>query len=279
MEYLSPGSLAEAVEMLAGGRHTVLAGGTDFFPARAGRPSTEPVVDITRVGELRGIACHEDHFRIGALTSWAEIAASDLPRGFDGLRTAAGRVGSIQVQNAGTVGGNLCNASPAADGVPPLLALDASIELSSASGRRIVLLEDFIVGYRQTDLQPGELLTAVLVPRQFEHAASAFEKLGSRRYLVISIAMVAVLVAIDPGRRVTAARVAIGACSPVAQRARALEADLVGRMVDEPLEDLVTTDHLSMLSPIDDIRASASYRRHAALMLTRRTLQACLEQQ
>ena len=274
-EFLVPAGLSQALEILAEGRHTLLAGGTDFYPARVGRPLNEPVIDITGIDELRGITRDGDLRRIGALTTWSEVIAADLPRSFDGLKMAAARVGGVQIQNAGTIGGNLCNASPAADGVPPLLALDASVELASASGTRVIPLEEFLVGYRETGLRPGELVAAVLVPSALEGATSDFLKLGARKYLVISIVMVAVVIALDSEGRVEQARVAVGACSPVAQRARRVESELVGRRGD--LAALVSPEHLSMLSPIDDIRAGAADRLDAALELVRRSIMNCVQ--
>ena len=273
MDYLVPIDLEDAIEMRSGGL-TVLAGGTDVYPAHVGRPMG-PVVDISGLSELRGIAETTEGYRIGALTRWADVVAASLPSGFDGLRAAAREVGSVQVQAAGTVGGNLCNASPAADGVPPLLTLDASVELASVSGTRVLALEEFITGYRQTALAPDELLTAVLIQHTMTEARAAFSKLGLRRYLVISIVMVAATMAVDGDGHIQRARVAVGACSPVAQRLPDLEASLVGRLVGEDLGALALPEHLSTLAPIDDVRASADYRRDAALTLVRRTLASC----
>ncbi len=275
VNYLVPDDVAAAVEMKAGGS-TVLAGGTDLYPAHVGRPMPSSVVDIGDLAELRGVSEGADAYRIGALTCWADVAAADLPPCFDGLRAAAREVGGVQVQHAGTVGGNLCNASPAADGVPPLLALDASVELTSPVGTRVLRLEEFHTGYRETALRSDELLTAVLVPRGLEGARSCFLKLGLRRYLVISVVMVAAVVAVGPDHRIAEARIAVGACSPVARRLRSLEADLVGRS-DEDLGDVATLEHLASLSPIDDVRGTADYRRRAALTLVRRALERCEE--
>ena len=274
-EFLAPTGLNRALEILAEGRHTVLAGGTDFYPARVGRPLNEPVIDISGIDELRGISRAGDLRRIGASTTWSEIIAADLPRSFDGLKMAAAQVGGVQIQNAGTIGGNLCNASPAADGVPPLLTLDASVELASAAGTRVIPLEEFLVGYRETALRPGELVAAVLVPSALEGTTSDILKLGARKYLVISIVMVAVVIALDKEGRVEQARVAVGACSPVAQRVSQLESELVGRRGD--LAALVSPEHLSMLSPIDDIRAGAADRLDAALQLVRRAIMNCVQ--
>ncbi|HEX7247622.1 MAG TPA: FAD binding domain-containing protein, partial [Actinomycetota bacterium] len=173
-----------------------------------------------------------------------------------------------------TVGGNLCNASPAADGVPPLLTLDASVELMSTRGSRRLPLESFLTGYRETALREDELLTAVLVPRGIEGSRSAFAKLGLRRYLVISVVMVAVVVAIDGEGLVGEARIAVGACSPVARRLRSLESHLQGRRIDS-VGPAAIAEHLSALTPIDDVRATADYRRHAAAVLVRRALARC----
>jgi len=274
VDYLVPDDVATAVRMKAGAA-TVLAGGTDVYPSHVGRMIAGPVLDVSNLSELRGFTRTPDHHLIGALTRWADVAAAGLPAGFDGLRAAAREVGSVQVQQAGTVGGNLCNASPAADGIPPLLALDASVELTSPAGVRVLGLEEFLTGYRETALRTDELLTAVLVPRRLEASRSVFLKLGLRRYLVISIVMVAAAVCAGPDGRVAEARIAVGACSPVARRLLALEADLAGRSMDEDLGAVATHEHLSALSPIDDVRATAAYRREAALRLVRRALTRC----
>ena len=271
MEYLVPTDLAEAARMKAGGA-TVLAGGTDVYPAHVGRPFARPLMDIGGLEPLRGISPSPEGYRIGALTTWAEIRDAALPSGFDGLRAAAREVGSVQVQAAATIGGNLCNASPAADGVPPLLALDASVELASAAGTRVLPLERFITAYRRTALEPDELLVAVLVPRRSAIARSAFGKLGLRRYLVISIVMAAATIAVGDDGRIELARIAVGACSPVAVRLRELEAGLEGRSADEDLGGLVRPEHLSGLAPIDDVRATAAYRRDAARTIVGRVL-------
>ena len=187
----------------------------------------------------------------------------------------AGReVGGAQIQNRGTLVGNICNASPAADGVPALLALDAAVELWNAAGSRILPLGEFLLGNRRTARRADEIVTAILIPKRSPAARSTFRKLGARRYLVISIAMVAVLIDSDAVGRITHARVAVGACSEVAQRLPELEAEIVGHAADAPLDELVIDGMLSGLSPIEDVRGSADYRRQAALVLVRRALSA-----
>ena len=262
--------------VLAAGEARILSGGTDFYPALGDRVVRGPVVDVSGLGELRGVSSDAGWFRIGGLTTWSEIIRTPLPRCFGALKGAAREVGGVQIQNRGTVAGNLCNASPAADGVPPLLALDAEVELVSMVGVRRMPLADFIVGSRKTQRKADELLTVVLVPHALENAASTFLKLGARRYLVISISMVAVVVQVRNGR-VLQARVAVGSCSAVARRLRALEADLVGASVRDGLGRLVRPEHLALLSPIDDVRATAEYRMDASLRLVQRALNSCAE--
>src|SRR5580692_2894638 len=217
--YLRPSRLEDALTALAR-PHVVLAGGTDFYPARVGRAIDENVLDISGIPALRGISAGPTGWRLGATTTWSELIETPLPPLFDALKQAAREVGGRQIQNAGTIAGNLCNASPAADGVPPLLALDAEVELVSNVGVRRLPLADFIVGNRKTQRKADELLAAVLVPRALENAASTFVKLGARRYLVISISMVAVVVKLSDEervdeRKVLEARVAVGSCSAV----------------------------------------------------------------
>lgn len=274
--YLKPKTLDQAVSLLTSGGGQVLAGGTDFYPALGERLPQGRVIDITSLREIRGILVGSGEIRIGGLTTWTEVIRTPLPRCFDALKAAAREVGSVQIQNRGTVAGNLCNASPAADGVPPLLALDAEIELTSSAGTRRVPLSQFITGNRKTVRRPDEILAAVVVPRRMENAPSAFLKLGARRYLVISISMVAAVVLPDASGYVAEAHVAVGSCSAVAQRLSNLEQDLVGRPARSGIGAAVIGEHVSALTPIDDVRATAEYRHEASMTLVRRALEACV---
>jgi CO/xanthine dehydrogenase FAD-binding subunit len=269
--YLRPRRLEEALTALAR-PHAVLAGGTDFYPARVGRAIDEDVLDIGAIPALRGITADRTGWRLGATATWSELLEAELPALFDGLKQAAREVGGRQIQNAGTLAGNLCNASPAADGVPCLLALDAEIEIAGPAAHRRMPLREFITGPRRTALAPGELVVAIHVPRPRHDARSAFLKLGARRYLVISIAMAAATLESAEGR-VVSARIAVGACSPVAERLPALEAALVGAPLDARLADRVDAAHLAPLSPIDDVRGSAGYRSDVVVTLLRRLLE------
>ena len=272
--YLRPRTLEEATQALASGGQ-VLAGGTDFFVALGDRPSTGTIVDISTLPDIRGISTEKDCFRIGGATTWYEVAAAQLPPCFDALKAAAQEIGGIQIQNRGTVAGNLCNASPAADSVPPLLILDAEVDLVSVEGTRRLRLEDFLVGNRKTRRRSDEILASILIPRGVDQSASSFVKLGARRYLVISIAMAAALLVDDGSGRVRDARIAVGACSVTAQRLPELEKELLGEPICAGIASRVKPSHLSPLRPIDDVRATAAYRRDASLTLVRRCLEQC----
>ena len=265
MTYHQPTSVKDAVAILQGGGVEVIAGGTDWYPSRGNRPVTADILDITRVDGLRGLCQAADGWWIGAATTWTDLLRAPLPPDFDGLKAAAREVGSIQIQNAGTAAGNLCNAAPAADGVPPLLVLDAQVELMSAGGQRRMPLTDFLTGVRRTARAPGELMTGLWIPKTALGGQSGFTKLGARRYLVISVAMVAVWLRLD-GDVIAEARVAVGACSPVAQRLTAMEAALTGCPVADYAARL-SPGQLAPLSPITDVRADASYRSDAVLTL------------
>ena len=273
--YIRPKTISEAIHALTESGGTVLSGGTDFFPALGDRPCTRPVVDISAIGELKGIHVGAERIEIGGRTTWSEILAKELPCGFDALKAAAREIGGAQIQNVGTIAGNLCNASPAADSVPPLLALDAEVTLVSSAGTRTVLLSDFIVGNRMTVRKPGEILTRVSIPRRLENCVSTFLKLGARRYLVISIAMVAVNLLLDESSRIQDARIAVGACSVKALRIIELENALAGEILRPGVSGAVKTIHMERLAPIDDVRATAEYRTDAAQTLVVRALEDC----
>src|SRR5271169_184981 len=273
--YARPSDLNDALGLLAEGDARVMAGATDIFPGAGESPLQGNYVDVTNIAALRGVRLQGESVRIGATTTWSEIVAADLPPAFDALKVAARDVGAVQIQNRGTIAGNLCNASPAADGVPPLLILDAEVELASRRGTRRLALDVFVNGARSTLLAPGEVMTAIVTPLPASTMRSAFFKLGARRYLVISIVMVAVALDVVEGI-VRDARIAIGACSVVAQRMREAERLLIGAPASPDLGDAMEAGDLEALSPIDDVRATAAYRRAAALSLVRRGLEACV---
>ncbi len=253
-----PTNLSDALDILCTPDCTVVSGGTDYFPALKQGPGNTVILSLTKVSELYGLRIEKHGIRFGAGLTWSQMIKADLPPAFDALKLAGKEVGSIQIQNTATLAGNLCNASPAADGVPALLALDAEVELQSAArGLRKIALKDFLKGVRQTDRQADEILTSIFVPHPPKGMCSIFSKLGSRTYLVISICMTALNIVLDKEGCVRTLRVAVGACSPVAQRLGALEEEAI----NQHWRDIkIREEHLAQLTPIDDVRASAGYR-------------------
>nr|HMQ58279.1 FAD binding domain-containing protein [Rhizobiaceae bacterium] len=279
MHYFRPRTIDEALVVLGECRPKILAGGTDFWPALRDRPVRGPVLDITAIDAMRGISRNGRAWRIGALATWTDLRHADLPQAFDALKQAAREVGSVQIQNRATIAGNLCNASPAADGVPALLILDATVVMASATGERRMPLGEFVLGNRRTALAPDEIVTAIEVPESATSGASVFAKLGARKYLVISIASVAVRLACGADGSVDHAAVAVGACSEAPQRLTHLETELRGQVVEQLAERrfVVSPDHLAGLSPIDDVRAPAGYRIDAAAAMVSRALAAAAQ--
>lgn len=276
IRYAKPDTLDEALTLLSEARWQILAGGTDFYPALGNRPISGNILDINALEALRGIAETATHVVIGARTTWTDIVRHPLPAAFDVLKQAAREVGSAQVQNVASVAGNLCNASPAADGVPALMVFDAEVELRSSAGSRILPLDKFILGNRRIALQPGEMVTAIRIPKASVAGSSSFQKLGARRYLVISIAMVACRVVVGKGGGIEKAAIAVGSCSAVAARLFALEAALVGTGPGRDLRHILESADFGELSPIDDVRGSAGYRRSAAREIVLRALDTAL---
>jgi CO/xanthine dehydrogenase FAD-binding subunit len=272
--YERPATIGEATRLLAAGGWRVLAGGTDLYPAHVGRAIASPLLDVTAVAELRGIRRTASGWSIGAATTWTDLLRADLPARFDALKQAAREIGGVQIQNAATVAGNLCNASPAADGIPVLMAMDAVVVLHSARAERRVPATEFVQGNRRTAGRPDELVVALEIPEPAPGARSAFVKLGARRYLVISISMVAVVVDLDDAAGVARAAIAVGSCAARAQRLPRLEQRLAGRALDGLAATEIEADDLTPLAPIDDVRASAGYRVDATASLLRRALRA-----
>jgi xanthine dehydrogenase small subunit len=278
--YFRPATLDEALAIRAAHDVEIIAGGTDVYPNKAtragwGRMAHKDVLDITAIPGLDRIEETDAHWRIGALVTWTDLIRAALPPLFDGLKAAAKEIGGEQIQNRATLAGNLCTASPAGDGIPNLIALDAEIEIASARGTRIEPVEHFLDGYRHTTCAADEIVTALRIPKR--GGRSAFLKLGARRYLVISIVMAAGVIETDADGVIAHARVVVGACSPVARRLRPLEERLLGHRRTPALAALVRPEDFAELAPLDDVRASAAYRRAAAEALTRDLLSGLVE--
>jgi len=273
--FLRPRTIPEALAALEGTPGLrIVAGGTDVYPALGDAVSRASLMDIAGIDALHGVSLSAAGLRIGALATWADVQRAGLPPGFGALVQAGREVGSPQIQNAGTVVGNICNASPAADGTVALLALDGTVEIVGPRGARFLPLGAFVTGVRRVALEAGEFVVAVHVPAPC--GRSTFLKLGARRYLVISIAMVAALVDRGDDGRIRSAAVAVGACSPVAQRLPALEARLVGLRRGD-IAGAIRPEDTAGLAPISDVRADAAYRAAAVPVLLRRCLERALE--
>jgi len=267
--YFRPDNLEDALSALSKHSRVVLAGGTDIFPANVGKPIMDNVLDLTGIKELRKIQQTDEGFQLGALTTWTDILESQLPSAFDGLKQAAKTIGGVQTQNAGTLCGNICNASPAADSVPNLLALEAEVKLQSVRETRMLPLEEFILGNRKIAKKEDELISGIFIPHPAAKARSNFEKLGSRAYLVISIVMVGVVAELNEQDEILNLKIAVGACSPVAQRLKLLEQEAVGQKLKSVK---IVPAHFESLEPIDDIRATASYRKEIIPELLKRAI-------
>ena len=271
MTHLLPTTLAEALQLHQRGLTTVICGGTDCYAGAVEKPARHAWLDISRIEALRGISFEPGRTVIGAATPWTQIAAhAGLP---PALREAAQVVGSRLIQNRATIGGNVCQASPVADGVPPLVALDAQVELADAGGTSRLPLAEFLLGRRRTRLRAGQLLTRVIFATPTPGAMSAFEKFANRSGSAISVVSVAVAVRWSDTSRPSDARVVIGGASEVPTRAVAIEALLRraerGRLA-ECVDDGDGGAFGGALSPIDDLRASASFRHRLARAMVRR---------
>lgn len=268
MPYLRPASVEQALAALASDPGLrVVAGGTDVYPALAEAAPRTPMLDLSAL-PLRGITRDAGGWRFGALTTWTDIARADLPGPMHGLQQAAVEVGSPQIQNAGTIAGNIVNASPAADGTVALLALGAEVEVAGPNPRRVPLA-DFVLGPRKVALAPGELVTAIHIPDPGD-GVGGFLKLGARKYLVISIAMVAATLRLENGVIVQAG-IAVGSCSPVARRLTGLEDRLQGVPLAQAAAK-VRPEDAAGLAPISDVRADAAYRAESVPVLVSRLL-------
>jgi len=266
--------LSHLLELLAQNAEArIVAGATDFIPfVRAGRWLPRLAVDISRLEELRYLREADGWVEIGALTTHAELVSSPLlRRRAPVLAEAAGRVADPQVRARGTLGGNLCTASPAADTAPALLVLNAEVMLLSQAGERRLPLDAFLVGPGETALAPGEVLAGVRFPIPPAGAGMAFLKLGRRKAMAISVANAAALL-VRQDERIGQARLALGAVAPTPVRCPAAEKLLMGKRPDEALFAAAAERVLETIRPISDVRASAEYRRVVAVTLARRAL-------
>lgn len=281
-ELLQPRSLQEALEIKKeyGDRAKVLAGGTDLLVLLKDRKlKAEVVMSLGKVSELNFVRSEgEGEVTLGSLVSHRDVATSRMiQQRFPDLAEACSQVGAAQIQNLGTVGGNLCNASPAADAAPPLLLMDALLTLASTRGERRVSIHDFFLGPRHTVLEPDEVLKEIFIPQSSGRRGATYLKLGRREAMEIAIVGVGVAIHLNGSDNlVSECRVAMGSVAPTPVRARAAEEILSNREVTNELIDEVAEVAAEAARPISDIRASAEYRLDMIRVLCRRATSVAL---
>lgn len=280
-DYKSPTSLEEAFRLLdeRGEQAHLLAGGTDLAVGiRYGTIRPGVVIDLKQIPELApAIRRTDEGFTIGANTVMTDLEEDDRIReGFPGLVEAAEVIGSVQIRNRATLVGNLCNASPAADTPPVLMALDASVRIAGRSGSRRLSIDEFLVGYRQTALRRDEVVTAVQIPEAGSRSGTAFLKLGVRRAMEISIVCVGARIDLAEDGTIESAGIGVGSVAPQTVRLTRAEEMLVRERPDPELLAAAGSSAIEACSPIDDLRGSAEYRRAMVPVLVRRALSAAL---
>ncbi|MEE8354455.1 MAG: xanthine dehydrogenase family protein subunit M [Candidatus Bathyarchaeia archaeon] len=269
-----PASLGEALELMASLESVKpIAGGTDLLPLMRDRAiAVDEIVDIQGLQELKGITIEDGGLRIGALTTLTEIMESPLvAEKAPVLREAVGHIGSVQTRNQGTLAGNLCNASPAADTPPALMVLGAQASIASTRGARKVPVEELFAGPKRNSLGKGELVTEIIIPELPPGSGAAFEKLGRRKGNTLAVVNAAAYIAMD-GKKCVDARIALGAIAATPIRLPAVEATYKGReLTPEAIEESSRACY-ALVSPVDDVRASAEYRREMACVLVKRAI-------
>lgn len=280
-EFFSPVSLAEALDLLEryGAKAKLIAGGTDLLVQMKSKLVTpEVLISLAKIPQLAGIGQNGKGIKIGALVKHAQIENTPLIREKWGLLCSAARkVGSPQIRNWGTIGGNLSNASPAADTAPPLLVLGAEVNLASKKGERRLPLESFFTGPGSTALAPGEILKEIIVPEIPSASVWTYLKLGRRKSVDLAIASAAVLLTLEPQTKICRrARLALGAVAPTAIRAKETERFLEGKTLDEKTIQETGQKAREECRPISDIRAAAEYRREMVKILVERAVKKSL---
>jgi CO/xanthine dehydrogenase FAD-binding subunit len=261
----TPSHLSEAYEILSshGSGVKVLAGGTDLMVLyNSGLPMPKEVLNIWRLDELRGIEEDAGHLKFGALCTFTQIINDGrVKRYAPALIDAARTIGAIQIQNRGTLGGNIVNGSPAGDSLPVLAAFDAELELGSTRGVRRVPFNEFYTGYRQTVLAPDELVLSILLPKQQDGERARFYKVGTRAAQAISKVVMSVRAGIDAEKKINSIAIGLGSVAPTIIRARETESAITGRVIDEELIGRARRSLMAEVKPISDIRSTERYRR------------------
>jgi CO/xanthine dehydrogenase FAD-binding subunit len=277
-EFHSPKSLNEVYDFLEKKGGKLIAGGTDVIPQMAnGRFQAAMLIDLSSLEELSFIKKEDDVIHIGALTKYSSLINSDLLQATAPVLVEAARtVGAVQTQNRGTIAGNIGNASPAGDLLPPLLVLNAVVTLTNREGVRQVPLSKFLLGPGKTDLSQGEIIYQISFKKPDPETRSSFIKFGNRQAMAISVVSTAVLLKVDLSEKVEDIRIALGAVAPTPIRCRRAENVLRGKKMTAALIEETAALAAEESSPISDVRASANFRRHAAQVLVQRGLHNCL---
>jgi carbon-monoxide dehydrogenase medium subunit len=276
-----PKSRLELSQMLSEPSAQLLAGGTDILPRLRKKEGNTSIslIDVSQLNDLNYVREREGQIQIGALTTHSNIISSQLLLQYaPALAEACESIGSIQTRNRGTLGGNLCNASPAADSAPPLLCLDAAVTISNPSEQRQVSLTEFFIGPGKTCLQQGEFLDHITFVIPQIHTGSSFMKLGRRKGMAIAVVSTSVLIHLDQLGKIDHARVAFGSVAPTPIRSYHAESILTGKTPSAQLFSDAARAMLLDINPIDDLRASREYRLHSASVLFQRALQTACHQ-
>ncbi len=281
INYEAPTTLDQAIRILKthGENARPFCGGTDIIiQLRAGVRRTEHLVDVKKIKELQALSFNaKKGLRLGAAVPCFEISQSDvMRRHYPGLTEAANLIGSLQIQNRASVGGNLCNGSPAADTTPALIALGARARIAGPKGEREVPVEAFVVSPGRTVLKPGELLVELLVPAPAPHSSDAYLRFIPRNEMDIAVVGVGAALTLD-GDKVKAARIALGAVAPTPILASKAAAAIIGMKLDDAALEAAGRAASAACSPIDDMRGTAEFRLHIAAVLTRRVLSIAAE--
>ncbi|MSP67505.1 MAG: xanthine dehydrogenase family protein subunit M [Alphaproteobacteria bacterium] len=281
MRYEAPETVDKAVALLAsmGRKARVLAGGTDLLvQLRAGVVEPEMMIDIKKIAELRSIAREAGGFRIGAAVAGAEIREhADLRKAWPGICEAANLIGSTQIQGRASMGGNLCNASPAADSVPALIAAGAKVTVVGPAGRREVPVESIATGPGKTSLADGEFVVSFLLPPRPAHASDAYLRFIPRTEMDIAVVGAGVNVTLDAKGVVSAARVSLGAVAPTALVVEDAAKALIGTKGEAAALDALAKAASAACRPIDDKRGTKEFRIQVAGVIARRTAAKALE--
>lgn len=277
-QYHSPESLDEALSLLAELENaTPVIGGTDLMIAmRNGVSIPDHIVDLNKISELNYVKEEDGIIMIGATATHAEVANSPIAAKIPSLVDSVSRIGSPQIRNRGTITGNICNASPAADSAPPLLVHMAEVEIQSLDGKRTIPIVDLFAGPKINSLQPGELLTEIRIPVPPAGSSSSFKRIGRRKAFTLSVVSSAAYIQME-GETCTDAKVAFGSVAITPIRVPEAESLLSGSKLDEETVKVASDAVYEAVKPITDVRGTAEYRKDMCPVLMRRAIKQCME--